>query len=205
MDKTNAVIKIQRCFRNYSLRKYNKSLKDGISFDLLSRLINSYSDYISSQHECNKNLTRKNKKIRMCILPSEISENIVKFAIFKKYNVMPSWDTESGDLELYNLKIEIKGSINLLNSGPCSFGPSENWDIIYFIDAKHMNDNKYDIWEIKLSNASDIWKSIKVNKTQTYEDQCKQKRRPRINFNQLIQQVPKKYISIMHYDHNDNS
>jgi len=59
--------------------------------------------------------------------PSHISENIVKFALFKKYNIMPNWDTKTGDLDLFNLKIEVKG---FSSTGPSSFGPTEEWDIL---------------------------------------------------------------------------
>ena len=48
-----------------------------------------------------------------------------------------------------------------------------------------------------LSNKSDIWKNIKVNKNETFQDQCDQKRRPRIKFNNLINQISYKYIKII--------
>jgi len=40
-----------------------------------------------------------------------------------------------------------------------------------------------------MTNSSDEFKSLKINKTETFEDQAKQKRRPRINFNELKKQL----------------
>lgn len=134
----------------------------------------------------------------------EITENIVKFAIIKKYGVFPCWDTKKGDLDLYNKKIEIKGSIDLDNGEPSSFGPTEKWDIIYFVNCKERDKSKFKVHEIKSTNENNLRKNIKVNATQTYADQRNQGRRPRITFAELVKQLPTKYISIIFYDHIDN-
>lgn len=96
------------------------------------------------------------------------------------------------------MQLEVKGSVDLMHGGPCSFGPKEERSRIYFVDALNCFIKKFKIYEIKLSNKSKIWKSIKVNKEQTYEDQCLQGRRPRIKFKELIKQIPEYYISILY-------
>ena len=105
------------------------------------------------------------KKIRCINFMSEISENIVKYAIYKKYKIMPNWNTKSGDLELLSIKIEVKG---FSSDGPSSFGPEENWDFIYFIDCKDYINKNFIIYEIKLSNRSYIFRNIKINKNETF-------------------------------------
>jgi hypothetical protein len=74
---------------------------------------------------------------------------------------MPCWDTDNGDLTLLNKKLEIKG---FMSSGPSSFGPTENWDWIYFIDCKDCLHKNFKIYEIKLSNNSSIWRNIIISK-----------------------------------------
>lgn len=186
-----SIIKLQSVIR----RKNIKSLKDDFTKLLLDMYINNYNEMCLIIHQINLQL--KSKKCRKPNYPSEITENLVKFAIIKIYNVSPSWDTEKGDLCLYGMKLEVKGSVDLINGGPCSFGPKEEWVRIYFVDALNCAIKKFKIYEIKLSNQSEIWKNIKVNKNQTYEDQCLQGRRPRITFKELIKQIPDNYINII--------
>ena len=70
---------------------------------------------------------------------------------------MPLWDTDKGDLIIKNkyikrvIRIEVKG---FTSSGPSSFGPKEQWDILYFVDGKNINKRKIKIYEIKLSNKN---------------------------------------------------
>jgi ABC-type antimicrobial peptide transport system permease subunit len=127
--------------------------------------------------EINKILLKK--KIRNENFPSEISENIVKFFLLKKYKISACWDTESGDVDFMKHKIEVKG---FMSTGPTSFGPKEQWDWIYFVDARDTLHKIYKIYEIKLSNSNSVFLNMKMNKNETFEEQCKQKRRPRISF-----------------------
>jgi hypothetical protein len=177
-------------------------LKDGFTKDKLKQMITMYNSLYMFSDKLNTNL--KGKKIRKANYPSEITENIVKFAIIKKYNVSPSWNTKKGDLSLHDNILEVKGSINLTAGGPCSFGPTECWHRIYFVDCVEHYNYKFKVYEIKLSSHSNIWKNIKVNKSETYEDQCKQQRRPRIHFCDLIQQIPDMYINVIFDDHIHN-
>lgn len=183
---------IKEFTKSYNVKKKIKRINDSMTFSLLNECINNYINTIKNEKKINTLL--KIKKIRLSNFPSHISENIVKYAILKKYKIMPHWDTKTGDLVINkipkSIKCEIKGSLDLSNS-LSSFGPNEIWDRIYFVDGVKNNKKKYKVYEIKLSNCSNIWKNIKINKKQTFSDQCKQKRRPRITFKKLQIQLGK--------------
>ena len=53
------------------------------------------------------------------------------------------------------------------------------------MDGKDTLNYRYKVYEIKHKNKSELWKSLKINKDETYENQCRQKRRPRINFHKI--------------------
>lgn len=188
----NIIIKIQSIIRMFLNNKRLQKLKDNFDLNIINNLLDIYIEKYKLINYINKTLL--NKKIRHENFPSEISENIVKFAIFKKYKIMPNWNTKIGDLELIYKKIEIKAFSSI---GPTSFGPTENWNIIYFINAIDACNKYFIIYEIKLSNKDQIWRNIKINKNQTYEDQCKQGRRPRISFTLLEKQINAKYINVI--------
>ena len=182
---------IQSLWRGFSLRKKLLASQDKMTKPLLIQCIDLYANTITYEKTINTLLSKK--KIRLSNFPSHISENIVKFIFAKIYNIMPSWDTSTGDLCIDNklcktVKIEVKGSIDLENGLP-TFGPSESWDYIYFVDGIENHIKKYKLYEIKLPNTSEKWKNLKVNKTQTYFEQCQQKRRPRLKFSEIQLQL----------------
>jgi hypothetical protein len=51
-----------------------------------------------------------------------------------------------------------------------------------------LND-KFVLYRIPLKRTSEQWKKIKVSKRQTFEDQAKQGRRPRITWESLYPQI----------------
>lgn len=78
---------------------------------------------------------------------------------------MPSWNTDKGDLVINKknipfYQIEVKG---FMSDGPSSFGPTENWDCIYFVDCKDFVCKKFKVYEIRLSNKSEIWENIRIS------------------------------------------
>ena len=183
--------RIQKQYRGFYIRNSLKKPRDGMTPELLNSCIDVYINTIQNEKQINKSL--KIKKLRLSNFPSHISENIVKFAIAKKYNIMPNWDTKTGDLCIDNgiskmIRIEVKGSIDLFN-GPPTFGPTENWDRIYFVDGLKNQDKIYKIYEVRLSNHTEKWKNLKMSKTQTYYQQCQEKRRPRLTFKELEAQL----------------
>jgi hypothetical protein len=135
-----------------------------MTIDIVNEMLDKYNDILKFIESINKKLSKK--KCRNENFHSHISENIVKFAIFKKYKVMPCWDTDCGDLKLLNICIEVKG---FMSSGSSSFGPSESWHRIYFIDCMDCKNKNFKVYEIKLSNKSKEWRNIKISeKAGTY-------------------------------------
>lgn len=195
LDSHKSVIKIQSLFRGYIIRKSNANIEDSMNKDNILSILKRYKDIVNLEKEINSTIEKNSKKIRITNMPSHITENIVKYAFYKKYKLMPSWDTKVGDLIVnkcnLNLKLEVKGSFDL-NRGPMSFGPTENWDFIYFVNMQSLNTDFIIIYELKINNNDKRWKKIKVNKKQTIEDQCLEKRRPRIVFKQLYEQLSDK-------------
>lgn len=172
----------------------DKELIDSMSHERLVKCIDNYDTTIRFEREINRDLITS-KKIRLSNFPSHISENIVKFAIYKKYEVMPNWDTDKGDLILKSGKniisrLEVKGSINLSNGGPSSFGRGETWDRIYFVDGVDgFEAKRFKVYEIKLSNSCTTWQNLKMTKTKTYYDKCLTAERPRVNFAEILPQL----------------
>ena len=189
------IIKIQSVFRGYIIRKKLRLSNDNFTYNKLNILLNNFIDYTKKINKLNKLLIHK--KIRMPNFPSEISENVAKFAIFNKYKIMPSWDNKNGDLIIRNKWINKKFEVKAFSSsGPTSFGPTENWDYIYFVNAKKYKQKYFKIYELKLSNNDKQFYNIKINKNETYYKQCKNKRRPRLCFKEIKIQL-KNHIKLI--------
>lgn len=126
--------------------------------------------------------------VRLPSIPEDISENIVKQIIHNKLNDKTSrWDCKKGDLLSQK---EGKQECKCFTSdGPLSFTPSSEWDIIYFLDARDWLSDNFILYRIPLKRTSIEWKNIKVNKLQTFDDQTKQCRRPRITWDSLHPQI----------------
>lgn len=127
------------------------------------------------------------RSIRLPIVPEDISENAIRFAIHtheKESDV--SWDC-SGDLYSPKLgKIECKC---FTSDGPISFTPSSSWNILYFLDARQWIDDRYRLYRVDLDMKSEEWRRIMVNKTETFEIHANQGRRPRIGWESLQKQI----------------
>lgn len=181
----NPITRIQALVRGYLLRKYFMRLDDNMTYLLLVQCLYHYNDNLNLTEKLNKFLSKK--KIRNENFPSHISENIVKFAIFKKYGIMPCWDTNKGDAVInkmnIRIQIEIKG---FMSDGPSSFGPTEMWDMLYFVDAKDTMNCNFKVYEIKLSNKNNVFRNIKLSKKETYGEIADSKRRPRGSFEKIF-------------------
>jgi DNA (cytosine-5)-methyltransferase 1 len=147
--------------------------------EFIKKYFDIYKDYINQL----KNVMNQNQiKVRFPNFPEIISENVVKFYIqdFENRNCINS---KYGDLEVNNHRIEVKC---FASEGPTSFGSTERWKEIYFLDATNvLKDEIIKIYKCNLSNDSDIWKNLQFNKNETFEDKCKKGQRPRIQFNIL--------------------
>ena len=153
----------------------------------IRQLFMSYKFYCLQIKKIYKN---KNKKTRLPNFPSDISENIIRQYILQKECVKCVWNTKYGDLkkilEKKTLVIEVK---TFASEGPTSFGPTEHWDEIYFLDATEFMDGDIKIFRLSVSDLSESFRNVQINKKQTYGDQCLEKRRPRICFKYLKKQL----------------
>ena len=144
---------------------------------------NLHKEYVIRRKQSGKDL---DITFRFPCIPEDISENIVKFIIHKNGDKTSSWNC-GGDLLS---KIEGKQECKCFTSdGPPSFTPSSEWDIIYFLDARKWLDDVFTLYRVNLRRTSEEWKKIKVSKTQTFDDQCQQGRRPRITWESLYPQI----------------
>ena len=242
--------------KNIKINDNLKNLTDKVTINILINDVNEHIRHSKYINERNNYLGNKHKLWRHDNFPSHISENICKFAIYKKYGIMPTWNTSKGDLQIIIddsvIQIEVKG---FMSDGPSSFGPTENWDLLFFVDCKNFENKEFKVYEINLSNTNDIWKNIKIkgtdfntdnipviptdeelnkytikelknicklrgikttvkkndiinnlktldpgskfDKVATYEEQCKEKRRPRISFQNLKKVLSEQYINLI--------
>jgi len=159
--------------------------KDTYTEDLLKEQYALHKAYVNGRINTTK---KSGVKVRLPCIPEDISENIVKYILHNKLNdTTSSWDCKKGDLQSNK---EGKQEIKCFTSdGPPSFTPSSVWDVIYFLDARNWLNDKFILYRVLLKRTSTEWKNIKVSKTQTFEDQTKQGRRPRITWECLQQQI----------------
>lgn len=135
--------------------------------------------------------------------PEDVTENIVKFIIINYDNDSScKWakgitSKPSGDLYSDKYPIDSPPEVKAFTSdGPCSFGPNKKFGVIYFLDMREWLNNKFILWKINVSNDSSEWNTIKMNKTQTYEEHCKEKRRPHISWENIYSQIPDKCLKV---------
>ena len=177
-------IEINNNIEEYIDDKYDKN-----------RLIKRYNNFKNTYlDDCE--LIKEGLKIRHQNIPEDISENIAKF-IIKKYEKDNTcvWckgvDKKykfTGDLHSskYQDSIEVKC---FTSNGPSQFGPNKKFSVLYFLDLRKWIENKIVLWKINLNDKSLEFKNIKINKTQTMEDQFKQGRRPHIGWNKIYTQT----------------
>lgn len=155
-----------------------------MSLSVVRGLLENYkADY---QYKCAINKILSQKKIRHTNFPAEISENIVKFVVYARYGIMPTWDTSSGDLRLLDKTIEVKA---FSTDAPTSFGPTEKWDMLLFLDATQFMNSSFRVYEYVGRNSSPQWQNLRVNKHEIFHDQCSQGRRPRLRFSCIKEQL----------------
>jgi len=155
---------------------------DNYTKELLIEQLALHKGYVNGRINTTKKI---GVKVRLPSIPEDISENII---LHNKVNDNTSrWDCKNGDLESQK---EGKQECKCFTSGgPLSFTPSSNWDVIYFLDARNWLCNKFILHRVSLKRTSSEWLNIKVNKIQTFYDQTKQGRRPRITWESLHPQI----------------
>jgi len=157
-----------------------------------------------------------NGRCRSISLPQEITENIGIQILRIVTGVDARWCKEtqkpnklSGDgyipatgftLNLKGLKTKAKVIIKyegikklefkcFTSPGPPSFGPTEKWDMLYFLDGIDYQNYTFKMYEVPLSNDATAWKALKMSKSHTFEDQAEQIRRPRLTFDKIRKQL----------------
>jgi hypothetical protein len=153
-----------------------------ITLDQLNEYIKIHVKYIKELNEFKK---KYKIKIRMPNFPEIISENIIKFYITNIEN-RQCINGNTGDLISNGDKIEVKC---FSSKGPTSFGPTENWKELYLLDATNFNNNEIIIYKCLLSNNSNEFSNIKLNKNETYKQSCLKGKRPHIPFIKLKEQL----------------
>lgn len=157
---------------------------DTYTKEVLQENYKLHKDYVKGRMQFAKD---KHIKIRLPSIPEDISENIVKFILHKVGDTTSSWNCKNGDL--YSLKEGKQECKCFTSDRPPSFTPSSDWDVIYFLNARNWLNDKFILFKVSLKRTSTEWNNIKVSKTQTFEDQTKQGRRPRITWESLYPQV----------------
>lgn len=129
----------------------------------------------------------KKVKFRLPNFPEDISENIVKYLIDDIESISCRRLKTKGDLiSTDNKQVEVKC---FTSSAPSSFGPNEAWDILYFLDAKDFINRNFTLYKVNLSNTSTEFQNIPISSKQTYGNQCKEKRRPRMIFSDMRKHI----------------
>jgi hypothetical protein len=123
--------------------------------------------------------------------PEDITENIVKFILKnKRGDTSCVWAKSVGRPgDLYSNLEHIQEVKAFTSGGPCSFGPDKVFNVIYFLDMRGWLTDKFILWRISVSNESQEWKNLKMNKTETFEKQCELGRRPHIGFDKIYEQL----------------
>jgi len=161
-------------------------VKKNINNDMsMEDLKDTIDDLLVLTRRLKERFEHKNVQYRLPNFPDYISENMVMRIIQQTDNSC----TRSCSGDLYSSlqgKIEVKCFTSV---GPSSFGPKCEWDVIYFLDAMEWTNNHFVLYKINLKNSSEEWKKIKINKAESYTDQCDQKRRPRLAWSLLYPQI----------------
>ena len=187
-----------------SSSKKPKLIKEEVKHDdkytpsILRRRYNRFrEDYI----DCSELIEKTGLPIRHQNPPEDISENIAKF-IMINYDNDPTckWAKSigvKGDLYSEKYTIDSPAEIKALTSdGPSSFGPEKKFSVIYFLDMRDWLNDKFILWKVNLTSESPAWKEIKMNKKQTFEDQCKEGRRPHISWDNIYPQISEHCVKV---------
>jgi hypothetical protein len=145
--------------------------------------------------------------------PEDVTENIAKF-IIHNYDDDPSckWAKSmkckgkgiknknknlNGDLYSNKYSIDSPPEVKaFISDGPSSFGPKKKFGVIYFLDMRQWLNDTFILWKVNVFNESPEWKNIKMNKTQTHEEQCEEGRRPHISWDNIHSQLLDKCLKV---------
>ena len=129
--------------------------------------------------------------------PENISENIVRFLLYKTRNQIYTREG-TGDLNLIGGQHRVEVKTFATAKTPCSFGPKTPWDEIYFLDATRFRDEIFKCYRVNLPHNSDVWKQLRISKTKSMEDGRTEGKRPRHPFDGpqgIKSQLPQEYVT----------
>lgn len=114
-----------------------------------------------------RNRTLTGKKIRNPNMPSHIIEILVRVVLSSILGVQINAETDSGDLNFKTPRgLVVFESKAYSSCGPTSFGPTEKWSWIVFVDATLVREKHFKVYLIPLSNTSEEWRGINLRKEQ---------------------------------------
>jgi hypothetical protein len=160
-----------------------KNIKDKYSKEVLKNRFNKHLEYYLYMKQSNIDY---DISCRLPSIPEDISENIIKFIIQSLNDKTCKWNREH---DLISEKEGIQECKCFTSDGPISFTPKSEWNCIYFLDGIEWCNKKFKLYKFPYKRTSDEWKNIKVNKKETFQNQCEQGRRPRISWNNLYFQI----------------
>jgi hypothetical protein len=173
-------------------------LEDKYTPDILRERYYNFTDSYRRLHEL---ITTTKLPIRHQNPPEDMTENIAKF-IIRNYDNDPSckWAKGiglKGDLYSNKYSMDSPPEVKAFTSdGPSQFGPKKKFSVLYFLDLRNWISDKIILWRVNLTNESPEMKGIKMNKTQTHEEQCSEGRRPHISWDKLYPQISEHCIKI---------
>jgi len=153
----------------------------GIVASDVSKIYNGYCEFekiMRQPRSSGKYVKRPNKTItRSLNLPSEVSENLARFALYKYEEDSPSgfeyfqtsFFCKRGDLAVEDrTQIEVKG---FTSDGPLSYGPTEHWDKLVFVNMRnHIETGCVQIILVNIADLDTSWKNIYVKKEASLSD-----------------------------------
>jgi len=169
--------------------------EDVITEDWLKRRFQSVRCYTQESIELSQEV---GGRCRLANIPEDVTENIVKFIIRNKLGDKSCVWCKSvglpGDLhsDIENMQ-EVK---SFTSDGPCSFGPTKKFDVLYFLDLRTWLQDKIVLFKVSLSHESPVWKSLKMNKKETFDEQAGAGRRPHISWEHIYPQVQDSCVKV---------
>jgi hypothetical protein len=200
MDITKTVVsKTQRNPRKPKVQEQNILIKEDVyTADILR---NRYNRFQSDSIYLTELINKTGLPIRHQNPPEDITENIAKF-IIQNYDNDPSckWAKGmgmKGDLYSEKYSMESPPEVKAFTSnGPSQFGPKKKFGVLYFLDLRKWLEDQIVLWRVNLTDESPEMKKIKMNKTQTHEEQCSEGRRPHISWDKLYPQISEHCVKI---------
>lgn len=181
MDTRN-IFKIQDLFDSFVAQ-------DSFTREALRTYFTLFKTHATGIYEANQ---AYGLDVKVPNFPECISENLVKFILQdngdRSVRCKPSGKGR-GDLVSISpdgkpRRIECKAFASV---GPTSFGPQQDWDVLYVLDACKWLEDRFVLYEVCLPKTSEEWKNLRVSKERTFSEYGKE--RPRIGWSALYPQV----------------